>query len=163
MTTEMTFLSTLSPPRNRRVITASDTEKSGWPNDKVQPRWHRKGVSPLLPRLILDSSKLHGLGLFADHDLTEGCFVTEYAGEYITSKDDLRMIEEGTESHLLSIARVQFMSIDGRLRGQFTLDWYCSHHKTGAMANASTDTRSRNNKYVYLELPDSKSYEQTYD
>ena len=52
----------------------------------------------------------------------EGCFVTEYPGEYITSKDALRMIKEGTDSHLLNIARAQFMSIDGRLRGQFTLD-----------------------------------------
>ena len=60
------------------------------------------------------------------------------------------MIEEGTDSHLLNIARVQFMSIDGRLRGQFTLDWYCSHHKAGAMTNASTDVRSRNTKYVRL-------------
>ena len=117
----------------------------------------------MLPRLILDSSKLHGLGLFADQDLEEGCFVTEYAGEFITSKDDLRMIEEGVDSHLLSIARAQFMSIDGRLRGQFTLDWYCSQHKVGAMVNASTDTRSRNAKYVYLELPDSKAYVQPYD
>ena len=98
----------------------------------------------MLPGLILDSSKLHGLGLFTDHDLTEGCFVTEYAGEYITSEDALHMIEEGTDSHLLIIARAQFMSIDGRLRGQFTLDWYCSHHEVGTMVNVSTDTRSRN-------------------
>ena len=95
--------------------------------------------------------------------MTEGCFVTEYAGGYITSEDALRMIEEGTDSHLLSIARAQFMSIDGRLRGQFTLDWYCSHHKVGAMTNVSTDARSRNTKYVCLELPDSKAYAQPYD
>ena len=31
------------------------------------------------------------------------------------------------------------------------------------MANASTDTRSRNDKYVYLDLPDSKAYAQSYD
>ena len=117
----------------------------------------------MLPRLILDSSKLHGLGLFADHDLAEGCFVTEYAGEFITSKDALHMIEEGTDSHLLIIARAQFMSIDGRLRGQFTLDWYCSHHKVGSMTNTSTDARSRNTKYVYLELSDSKTYAQPYE
>ena len=31
------------------------------------------------------------------------------------------------------------------------------------MANASTDARSRNTKYVYLDLPDSKAYAQSYD
>ena len=93
----------------------------------------------------------------------EGCFVTEYPGEYITSKDALRMIKEGTDSHLLSIVRVQFMSIDGRLRGQFDLDWYYSHHNVGAMVNVSTDARSRNTKYVYLDFPDSKTYAQLYD
>ena len=62
------------------------------------------------------------------------------------------MIEEGTDSHLLSIVRVQFMSIDGRLRGQFDLDWYYSHHNVGAMVNVSTDTKSRNTKCVYLHI-----------
>ena len=31
------------------------------------------------------------------------------------------------------------------------------------MANASTDARSRNAKYVLLELPDRKTYAQPYD
>jgi hypothetical protein len=117
----------------------------------------------VLPRIILDSSPLHGLGLFADHDMEKGCFVTEYGGEYITRKDGMRMIKEGTDTHLLSIARAQFMAIDGRLQGQFNLDWYCSHHKVGAMANASTDAKIRNAKYVYLTLPDNQAYFQPYD
>jgi len=153
----------VSLSRNRRVIAASGTETSGWPSQSVRPRWHGKGVSPVLPRIILDSSPLHGLGLFADHDMEKGCFVTEYGGEYITRKDGMRMIKEGTDTHLLSIARAQFMVIDGRLQGQFNLDWYCSHHKVGAMANASTDAKIRNAKYVYLTLPDNQAYFQPYD
>ena len=31
------------------------------------------------------------------------------------------------------------------------------------MSNASTDARSRNTKYVYLDFPDSKTYAQPYD
>jgi hypothetical protein len=61
--------------------------------------------------------------------MEKGCFVTEYGGEYITEKDGMRMIKEGTDTHLLSMVRAQFMAIDGRLQGQFNLDWYCSHHK----------------------------------
>ena len=73
------------------------------------------------------------------------------------------MIGEGTDTHTLNIARTQFMSIDGRVRGQFNLDWYYSHHKVGSMTNASTDAKSRNTKYVYLQVSDNKAYVQSYD
>ena len=51
-------------------------------------------VTCVLPELILASSKIHGLGLFAAHDLTEGCYATEYGGEYVTKTDAMRMMNE---------------------------------------------------------------------
>ena len=134
-----------------------------WPNQRVRKRFHGKGITVVLPELILASSTIHGLGLFSAHDMAEGCYVTEYGGEYVTKTVALRMIEDGTDTHLLSIARAQFMSIDGRVRGQFTEDWYCSHHKVGAMANTSPDTAKRNVKFVELHFPESQSYVQPYD
>ena len=62
----------------------------------------------MLPEVILGSSKIHGRGLFATHDYVEGSFLTEYAGEYVSKTDDMRMIEEGTNTYLLSISRTQF-------------------------------------------------------
>ena len=72
-------------------------------------------------------------------------------------------IEDGTDTHLLSITRSQILSIDGRVRGQFTEDWYFSHHKVGSMVNGSPDVTKRNSKYVELQWSDKKAYVQSYD
>jgi len=77
---------------------------------RLQKRFHGKGVTAILPELILASSTLHGLGLFAAHDMEEGCYVTEYAGEYVTKEVALRMMEDGTDTHLVSIARAVFVN-----------------------------------------------------
>jgi hypothetical protein len=126
------------------------------------PRWHGKAVKTVLPQVLVGPSPFHGDGLFAAQDLPAGSFVTEYAGEYITKKDADKMVESGTDTHLLSIANAQFMSIDARQRGQFNKKWYTTHHKLGGIVNDALDPSEQNCKYVYLRIPDSKLRQQPY-
>ena len=40
-----------------------------------------------------------------------------------------------------------FLAIDGRVRNQFTKEWYFQNHKTGAVVNSAMDAKEKNAKF----------------
>ena len=50
--------------------------------------------------------------------------VTEYCGELKNEKDSKKMMDDGTDTHILGLSPM-FVSIDGSIHGQFDMEWYC--------------------------------------
>jgi len=57
-------------------------------------------------------------------DTYPGTFVTEYCGELMNEKDSKKMMDDGTDTHILGLSPM-FVNIDGSLHGQFDMEWYC--------------------------------------
>ncbi len=75
----------------------------------------------LLPRLILESSKIYGLGFFDDHDLGKGCFVTQYGGEYVTSTDTICTTNVSTDAKIRNTQYV-YLQLPNKTYSQ-SYDW----------------------------------------
>ena len=124
------------PPRERevysgpgRIIEASSMEFSGVGQfQRKQPRFHGRGRPRTLAKIVYADSDLAGKGLKAFRDTPKGTFVTEYSGEFIHEKHFEESFKNGTDTHMLTLGS-QFLAIDGSVHGQFTEDWFCTHHK----------------------------------
>jgi len=86
------------------------------------------------------------LGLFANETISKGMKVTECGGEIICFQAAQELAKTKQDTHCLAL-EPRFLAIDGRVRNQFTKEWYFKHHKAGAFANSSTDPKERNAKY----------------
>ena len=87
-----------------------------------------------------------GLGLFANENISKGTKVTECGGEIISFQAAQELAKTNQHTHCLAL-EPHFLSIDGRVRKQFTAEWYCTHHKAGAFVNSAIDPKKRNAKY----------------
>ena len=73
-------------------------------------------------------------------DTYPGTFFTEYCGELMNEKDAKKMMDDGTDTHILGLSPM-FVNIDGSLHGQFDMEWYCGGggHRSGSFSNDSLD------------------------
>jgi len=86
------------------------------------------------------------LGLFANETISKGMKVTECGGEIICFQAAQELAKTKQDTHCLAL-EPRFLAIDGRVRNQFTKEWYCTHHKAGAFVNSAIDPKERNAKY----------------
>ena len=112
-----------------RIIEASSMEISGVGQfQRKQPRFHGRGRPRNLAKIVLADSDLEGKGLKAYGNTPKGTFITEYSGEFIHEQHFESRFQNGTDTHMLTLGS-KFLAIDGSVHGQFTEDWFCTHHK----------------------------------
>jgi hypothetical protein len=139
-------------------------ETSGFEeNAKIQLRYLGRGRTAGFDQLRVGPSPGRGLGLFAMQDTYADTFVTEYCGELKNEKDAKKMMDDGTDTHILGLSPM-FVCIDGSIHGQFDMEWYCGGggHRAGSFCNASLDG-GQNCEYVILDIPDKHNHDQPYD
>jgi len=101
-----------------------------------------------MPSVLLTKSNYEnaGVGLFANEKISKGTKVTECGGEIICFQAAQELAKTKQDTHCLAL-EPHFLAIDGRVRNQFTKEWYCTHHKAGAFVNSAIDPKERNAKY----------------
>jgi uncharacterized small protein (DUF1192 family) len=101
-----------------------------------------------MPSVLVTKSNYEdaGLGLFANEKISKGTKVTECGGEIICFQAAQELAKTKQDTHCLAL-EPRFLAIDGRVRNQFTKEWYCTHHKAGAFVNSAIDPKERNAKY----------------
>jgi hypothetical protein len=101
-----------------------------------------------MPSVLVKKSNYEnaGLGLFANENISKGTKVTECGGEIICFQSAQELAKTNQDTHCLAL-EPRFLAIDGRVRNQFTTEWYCTHHKAGAFVNSAIDPKKRNAKY----------------
>jgi len=101
-----------------------------------------------MPSVLLTKSNYDnaGLGLFANEKISKGTKVTECGGEIICFQAAQELAKTKQDTDCLAL-EPHFLAIDGRVRNQFTKEWYCTHHKAGAFVNSAIDPKERNAKY----------------
>ena len=101
-----------------------------------------------MPSVLVTKSNYEdaGLGLFANEKISKGTKVTECGGEIISFETAQELAKTKQDTHCL-VLEARFLVIDGRVRKQFTKEWYCTHHKAGAFVNSAIDPKDRNAKY----------------
>ena len=89
-----------------------------------------------MPSVLVTKSNYEdaGLGLFANEKISKGTKVTECGGEIICFQAAQELAKTNKHKHCLAL-EPRFLAIDGRVRKQFTKEWYCKHHKAGAFVN----------------------------
>ena len=101
-----------------------------------------------MPSVLVTKSNYEdaGLGLFANETISKGMKVTECGGEIICFQAAQELAKTKQDTHCLAL-EPRFLAIDGRVRNQFTKEWYCTHHKAGAFVNSAIDPKETNAKY----------------
>ena len=101
-----------------------------------------------MPSVLVTKSNYEdaGLGLFANEKIWKGTKVTECGGEIISFQAAQELAKTKQDTHCLAL-EFRFLVIDGRVRKQFTKEWYCTHHKAGAFVNSAIDPKERNATY----------------
>jgi hypothetical protein len=107
-----------------------------------------RGKNGRLPSVLVTKSNYEdaGLGLFANEKILKGTKLTECGGEIISHQAAQELAKTKQDTHLRALDS-HFLAIDGRVRNQFTKEWYFKHHKAGAFVNSATDPKERNAKY----------------
>jgi len=103
-----------------------------------------------MPSVLLTKSNYEnaGLGVFANEKISKGTKVTEFGGEIIPFEAAQELAKTQQHTHCL-VLEARFLVIDGRVRKQFTKEWYCTHHKAGAFVNSAIDPKESNATYQW--------------
>ena len=109
-------------------------------------------MKPLtLPRCKFGPSAIPGAGngIHATQPFKKGDIVGEYGGEVITAIEAANRRDLGESTHIRSVGRVvsSGFCLDGRIRGNFTKQYYVDNHLMGSFFNEGKSSQI-NCKYV---------------
>jgi len=143
------------PQSSMEQYFVEDVNRSG--KDVILRRPRKIGETMKMKNLTLPECefKISGIpnagnGVHATQDFKKGDIVGEYGGEVITAKEARRRRDIGDDSHIRSVGRVvsNGFGLDGRLRGDFTKEYYAQNHLMGSFFNEALTPGAVNCKYV---------------
>jgi len=123
----------LSLPIRATIVPASRQEFYGTVDNKVEVRERKikpdrsKVEDVRLPRLLHYISLHGGWGVFTLENNAQGHWLTEYGGRVVEQAEATRMIKAGEATHLRTVNGMT-AHIDGRVRGQWDMNYYVTGH-----------------------------------
>lgn len=133
--------------KNQRPVKKSIKKASKRPGLGQQPKRFRRESRKPNPKIMVQRSPLHGLGVWAQAPIKEGEFLVEYVGQLLTAKQN-EALQSHTDdpNHTFSFGLSNGLIIDGGVQGNISR--YINH---SCDPNAEFVETDDNKLFVYAK------------